>query len=81
MKSASLFVSQFCPQFDPLSQTLTGSFYRSAIPADITAGNPDPSGWGLPVAQLTPQSCDFAQFFRGQRIVFGALNVNKNFFN
>lgn len=49
----------------------TGSFYRSAIPADIKSGSPDPSGWGTPVAQIMPNGCDFSKFFNHHRIVFG----------
>lgn len=32
-------------------------FSRDAIPSDITSGNPDPSGWGLPQGQFTG-GCD-----------------------
>ena len=32
-------------------------FPRNAIPADITSGNPDPSGWGEPQAIISGE-CD-----------------------
>ncbi|KAE9411131.1 hypothetical protein BT96DRAFT_969316 [Gymnopus androsaceus JB14] len=36
------------------------SFYRAAIPEDITAGSPNPTleNWGQPVAALAPGGCD-----------------------
>ncbi|KZP13508.1 glycoside hydrolase family 16 protein, partial [Athelia psychrophila] len=47
------------------------SFYRSAVPVDITSGgSPDPSGWGLPAAQLSPTGCDPLKFFMNQSIIF-----------
>lgn len=53
------------------------SFYRSAVPVDITSGgSPDPSGWGLPAAQLSPTGCDPLKFFMNQSIIFGAFVSN-----
>jgi hypothetical protein len=50
---------------------LSGSFYRAAVPQDIVEGTPDPSNWGLPVAELSPQGCDPLQYFANHSIVFG----------
>ncbi|TKA39470.1 hypothetical protein B0A49_13310, partial [Cryomyces minteri] len=44
-------------------------FPRGSIPADITNGNPVPSGWGRPVAQFQG-NCDIARKFVNQQIVF-----------
>lgn len=49
-----------------------GSFYRSAIPGDITSGSPDPANWGIPVASLAPEACDPIAFFVNHSIIFGA---------
>ncbi|KAF7342011.1 Glycoside hydrolase family 16 protein [Mycena venus] len=46
------------------------SFYRSAIPKDITSGSPDPANWGLPVAALAPDACDPLTFFVNHSIIF-----------
>ncbi|KAF7339449.1 Glycoside hydrolase family 16 protein [Mycena sanguinolenta] len=46
------------------------SFYRSAIPNDITINSPDPSNWGVPVAALAPDSCDPLTFFVNHSIIF-----------
>ncbi|KAJ7900374.1 glycoside hydrolase family 16 protein [Mycena olivaceomarginata] len=46
------------------------SFYRSAIPGDITAGSPDPANWGIPVASLAPEACDPIAFFVNHSIIF-----------
>jgi len=46
------------------------SFYRQAIPNDITQGSPDPSKWGPPVASLDPGSCDLSQYFANHSIIF-----------
>lgn len=47
-------------------------FPRSAIPADITAGTPDPTGWGIPTANFESQygDCDIANIFPAQSIYF-----------
>ncbi|KAJ7103508.1 glycoside hydrolase family 16 protein [Mycena belliarum] len=46
------------------------SFYRSAIPADITSGSPNPANWGVPVAALAPAACDPLAFFVNHSIIF-----------
>jgi hypothetical protein len=53
---------------------LEGSFYRAAVPQDIEDGSPSPSGWGLPVASLSPKYCDpLSTFFVNHSIVFGTF--------
>jgi len=54
-----------------LSGWIEGSFYRAAVPDDLTLGEPDPSNWGVPVAFLSPAGCDPLQFFVNQSIIFG----------
>jgi hypothetical protein len=46
-------------------------FPRNAIPADITAGTPDPSSWGLPAANFDSQygNCNIDANFPPQTIV------------
>lgn len=44
-------------------------FPRSAIPADLTTGNPDPSAWGLPLANFAG-ACDWDQKLAPQQILF-----------
>ncbi|KAJ3774916.1 glycoside hydrolase family 16 protein [Lentinula raphanica] len=46
------------------------SFYRAAIPQDIQAGSPNPSGWGDPVAALEPGGCDPLTNFVNHSIIF-----------
>ncbi|KAJ7783817.1 glycoside hydrolase family 16 protein, partial [Mycena maculata] len=46
------------------------SFYRSAIPEDITSGSPDPDNWGIPSASLAPASCDPITNFVNHSIIF-----------
>ncbi|KAI9572939.1 glycoside hydrolase family 16 protein [Boletus coccyginus] len=46
------------------------SFYRAAIPQDITQGLPDPSNWGEPVAALAPTNCNISQYFANHSIIF-----------
>jgi hypothetical protein len=46
------------------------SFYRAAIPQDITQGLPDPSNWGEPVAALASTNCNISQYFANHSIVF-----------
>ncbi|KAJ3814535.1 glycoside hydrolase family 16 protein [Lentinula aff. lateritia] len=46
------------------------SFYRAAIPQDIQAGSPNPSGWGNPVAALEPGGCDPISNFVNHSIIF-----------
>lgn len=44
-------------------------FSRGSIPADITAGTPNPSNWGTPQAQFAG-ACDIDTHIKDQRIVF-----------
>jgi hypothetical protein len=44
-------------------------FPRSQIPADITAGTPQPSTWGVPQARFAG-ACDIDTHFHDQKIVF-----------
>jgi hypothetical protein len=44
-------------------------FPRSAIPSDITSGSPDPSNWGMPMAEFSG-GCDIDEHFMNQQIVF-----------
>lgn len=44
-------------------------FSRSAIPADITSGSPNPSSWGKPHASFGGSSCNVGQFVKQQQIV------------
>lgn len=64
------------------NRTLTwviGSFYRQAIPTDITQGSPDPSKWGPPVAALDPTSCDLDKYFANHSVIFGGWISTKLF--
>lgn len=45
-------------------------FPRGSIPADIDAGNPDPSTWGNPTASFSGGSCDIDANFMNHNIVF-----------
>lgn len=54
-----------------LSMRNSGSFYRAAIPKDITAGTPNPSQWGAPSATLLNTTCNIASYFWTHVIVFG----------
>ncbi|KAG6811645.1 hypothetical protein H0H92_006460 [Tricholoma furcatifolium] len=38
-------------------------FARGEIPADITAGTPDPTSWPTPAAQFPQATCDISQHF------------------
>ncbi|KAJ7181684.1 glycoside hydrolase family 16 protein [Mycena crocata] len=46
------------------------SFYRSAVPGDITSGSPNPANWGSPVAALAPDACDPLTYFVNHSIIF-----------
>jgi len=45
-------------------------FYRRSIPTDIIQNAPDPSGWGLPAAELMNTQCNIQSHFIGHQIVF-----------
>lgn len=45
-------------------------FPRLLIPADITAGTPDPSTWGTPLARFSGSGCDIDSNFKNHQIVF-----------
>lgn len=49
---------------------LSGSFFRAAIPQDLTAGSPTPSIWGAPSAILSPSRCNITEHFRNHVIIF-----------
>jgi len=44
-------------------------FARSAVPSDISSGNPDPTGWGTPSASFSG-ACDIDKSIKNQQIVF-----------
>jgi len=44
-------------------------FSRGSIPSDISSGNPDPSGWGKPLA-IFSGDCDIATSFKDMNIIF-----------
>jgi len=46
------------------------NFYRSAVPQDITDGEPVPSSWTKPVAYLEPSGCDPIANFVNHSIIF-----------
>ncbi|EPT04304.1 hypothetical protein FOMPIDRAFT_159190 [Fomitopsis schrenkii] len=46
------------------------SFYRAAVPQDVTNGQPTPSTWGEPVAYLMPDACDPLTNFINHSIIF-----------
>ncbi|KAF2814434.1 uncharacterized protein BDZ99DRAFT_340877, partial [Mytilinidion resinicola] len=48
-------------------------FPRDRIPADITAGNPEPSGWGNAILDWQPASCDMETAFASMTTV---LNID-----
>ncbi|TEA16473.1 Endo-1,3(4)-beta-glucanase [Colletotrichum sidae] len=46
-------------------------FPRTAIPADVSSGNPNPASWGQPIAKFNGGSgCDIASHFKQQNLVF-----------
>ncbi|KIW65082.1 hypothetical protein PV04_07366 [Phialophora macrospora] len=47
-------------------------FPRGAIPSDLSSssGNPDPSGWGQPMASFSDSGCNIDDFFNDHQIVF-----------
>ncbi|KFY38681.1 hypothetical protein V494_04266 [Pseudogymnoascus sp. VKM F-4513 (FW-928)] len=49
-------------------------FPRAGIPADITAGTPDPTTWGVPLVNFVDAGgCDIASHFKSNRFIF---NIN-----
>ncbi|KAF8199687.1 hypothetical protein BJ912DRAFT_922074 [Pholiota molesta] len=46
------------------------SFFRAAIPTDVTQGNPNPSLWGPPSAMLKNDTCNIENYFVNHTIVF-----------
>lgn len=56
-----------------------GSFYRAAIPPDITQGSPNPANWGVPSAVLQSNNCDLLSFFKNHSIVFGKIVSHLSF--
>ena len=61
---------------DHITDTPTGSFYRAAVPQDVTNGQPTPSTWGEPVAYLLPDHCDPITNFINHSIIFGTFSHN-----
>jgi hypothetical protein len=49
-------------------------FPRSSIPADITSGKPNPSGWSAPFAdfETSKGGCNIGNYFKKQTLVRGA---------
>ncbi|KAI1845247.1 hypothetical protein JX265_005402 [Neoarthrinium moseri] len=45
-------------------------FPRTNIPADITAGNPNPAKWGAATGSFSGSGCDIDKHFNGHQIVF-----------
>jgi hypothetical protein len=45
-------------------------FPRGSVPSDISAGSPDPSGWGTPMARWPAASCNPFQFFKQHSVIF-----------
>jgi hypothetical protein len=44
-------------------------FPRNAIPADVTADQPQPTTWGTPMALFPSTQCNIAQFFFNHVII------------
>jgi hypothetical protein len=44
-------------------------FGRSEIPADITAGTPNPDNWPTPVAHFSSSSCDISKNFQEHQLI------------
>ncbi|MCJ1473027.1 hypothetical protein MMC13_001676 [Lambiella insularis] len=48
---------------------------HSQVPADVTAGAPDPSGWGTPAADFS--GCAFDTYFKNMNIVSGLSGARR----
>ncbi|KAF5313408.1 hypothetical protein D9611_008511 [Ephemerocybe angulata] len=46
------------------------SFFRAAIPKDVTSGAPQPSTWGPPSAVLANTKCNITDHFRNHVVIF-----------
>ncbi|KAJ5803787.1 CAZyme family GH16 [Penicillium psychrosexuale] len=60
-------------------------FPRGAVPADVAAGNPDPSSWGVALADFPSTNCDIATHFKNLSIIVnidlcGELAAQKQFY-
>ena len=53
------------------SKVALGSFFRAAVPDDITQRSPNHLLWGAPSATLANTSCNIEQYFVDPSIVFG----------
>ncbi|KAF7539730.1 hypothetical protein G7Z17_g12368 [Cylindrodendrum hubeiense] len=52
---------------------------RENIPADITAGKPDPSKWGNPASQfVSGKGCNVGTYFKGQTIIINTAFCGDN---
>ncbi|KPM44869.1 hypothetical protein AK830_g1593 [Neonectria ditissima] len=52
---------------------------RKKIPADITAGKPDPSKWGTPASQFTSgKGCSVSKYFKGLSIIINTTFCGDN---
>jgi hypothetical protein len=61
-------------------------FRRDSIPADIGASNPDPSLWGIALADFPSTKCDIGSHFRNQSIIAnidfcGELAAQKQYYD
>jgi hypothetical protein len=45
-------------------------FQRGVVPPDISAGSPDSSGWGTPMARWPATACNPFQFFKQHSVIF-----------
>ncbi|KIW72363.1 hypothetical protein PV04_00562 [Phialophora macrospora] len=45
-------------------------FPRGSIPSDISSGNPDPAGWGIPDSIFNGPGCDIDANFADNRFIF-----------